>query len=377
MRFGWVGIVLAVVFLLALPATAQELLPGYPDRIPLGPMTAKGAVIYSPGLSRANQTVGETPFVIDALQESGWDVFRLQRPGPDEFIDQWISALRGAARRLRDRGYRKLVLAGQSFGGWISLGAAGVGEPFHAVIAFAPAAAGSQRDSPDWAMNAGGLYELAERATADRMLIFLFDGDDFDPGGRGERLKEIVGRRDLTASIVDRPFGLSGHVAGLTRGFARRFAPCIRDYIETVSPAPRFVCGGEAPASTLSDFALPKDLPRVPPPRDTPPALAALAGRWYGVYPVGREILLVISDVEGERVRAVYSFGPLARDVDPENGYTLRRGSFRPESGVLVFSEPQLLSTLECRLGPDGRLDIVWTSRQTGTKQVARLRRLD
>jgi dienelactone hydrolase len=341
-------------------------------------MAAKGAVIYSPGLdARVRDASGGMPFVLDPLQESGWDVFRLRRAAPDDFIDPWIAALREAAQRLRNDGYRRIVLVGQSFGGWISLAAAGDGAPVHAVVAFAPAAFGTARDSPDWTMNASHLYELTGRVTASRTLIFLFEGDDFDPGGRGERLRHIVDERGLTAAIVDRPFGLSGHVVALTRAFARRFAACIRDYIETVSPAPRFACGGEGPAPSWEDFALPDELPAPRPLADAVPLLAAMQGRWYGAYPVGREILLIIGEAERLTARAVYAFGPLAREIDPETGFTLRRGALNPETGVLSFSEAQLSSLVECRLAPDGRLDLTWTSRQTGTRQITRLRRLD
>ncbi len=367
-----------LAFLLAGPAAAQtELLPGYTDRVPTGPMAAKGAVIYSPGLARASESLGGTPFALDALQESGWDVFRLQRATPDDLIDQWITALREAAQRLRADGYRSIVLVGQSFGGWISLAAADGEAPVHAVIAFAPAAFGTPRDSPDWTMNASHLYPLAGRLAASRVLIFFFDGDDFDPGGRGEALRRIVDERGLTAGIVDRPFGLEGHAVALTSVFARRFAPCIRDYVETVSPAPRFACGGEAPTSALGDFALPDRLPAPRPPADAPPLLAAMQGRWYGAYPIGREVLLIIGEAERTRASAVYSFGPLAREIDPETGYSVRRGVFDTERGVLAFSEPEISSTLDCRLGQDGRLELVWTSRQTGTQRFARLRRLD
>lgn len=367
-----------LLVLMAGPAAAQtELLPGYPDRAPIGPMAAKGAVIYSPGLARASESLGGTPFALDALQESGWDVFRLQRATTDDLIDQWIAALRDAAQRLRDAGYRRIVLAGQSFGGWISLAAADGGVPVHAVIAFAPAAFGTPRDSPDWTMNASHLYALAGRLAAGRALIFLFDGDDFDPGGRGEALRRIVDERGLTAGIVDRPFGLEGHAVALTSAFARRFAPCIRDYIETVSPAPRFACGGEALASSLSDFALPAELPAPRPHSGAVPHLAAMQGRWYGAYPIGREVLLIIGEAERTRASAVYAFGPLAREIDPETGYSVRSGVFDTATGVLAFSEPQISSTLDCRLEPDGRLELVWTSRQTGIQRTARLRKLN
>ena len=371
-------IALLLLALTAGSAAAQtELLPGYPDRAPVGPMAAKGAVIYSPGLARASESLGGTPFALDALQESGWDIYRLQRASTDDFIEQWIGALREAAQRLRNDGYRRIVFAGQSFGGWISLAAADGAAPVHAVIAFAPAAFGTPRDSPDWTMNASHLYQLAGRLAAGRALIFLFDGDDFDPGGRGEALRRIVDERGLTAGIVDRPFGLEGHAVALTSAFARRFAPCIRDYIETVSPAPRFACGGEALASSLGDFALPARLPAPRPPVDAVPLLAAMQGRWYGAYPIGREVLLVIGEAERTRASAVYSFGPLAREIDPETGFSARRGVFDTATGVLTFSEPEISSTLDCRLEPDGRLELVWTSRQTGTQRIARLRRLD
>ncbi len=75
---GCVALLLAV--LLIGPAAAQtELLPGYADRALRGPAPAKGAVVYSHGLASAAEAPPELPYVLDALQESGWDVFRLQR----------------------------------------------------------------------------------------------------------------------------------------------------------------------------------------------------------------------------------------------------------------------------------------------------------
>ena len=64
-------------------------------------------------------------------------------------------------------------------------------------------------------------------------------------------------------------------------------------------------------------------------------------------------------------------------EIDPETGYSLRRGVFNTQTGVLAFSEPQIASTIDCRLGSDGRLELVWTSRQTGIQRIARLRKLD
>jgi dienelactone hydrolase len=369
-------------FLLAVliggPAVAQtELLPGYSDRPHQGAASSKGAVIYSHGLASTAEAPPELPYVLDALQESGWDVFRLQRRWAGETLPTSTAALFEAQRRLRGEGYAKIVLVGQSFGGWISLAAATGGEPIHAVIALAPAAFGSRDRSPHWTLNAERLYELAAKVVAGRTLIFLFDGDDYDPGERGERLRQIFDDRDIVAAVVDRPFGLTGHGVGLTRGFARRFSPCIRDFVETVSPAPRFTCGGEPPASALQDFVLPPNLRIQPAPQGAPPPLSGMLGRWYGVYPSGREVLFVVEEVGQDRARAIYSFGPLARHVDSQAAFTPRRGEFDPATALLSFNEPQASSNLQAKLAPDGRLDFTWTNKQTGGRLNTRLRKID
>ncbi len=361
------------------PAWAQsELLLGYGDRPLRGAASSKGAVIYSHGLAPVAEASPELPYVLDALQDSGWDVFRLQRRWAGETLTGSTAALAESLHKLRGEGYGRIVLAGQSFGAWISLiiGASGA-EPVHAIIALAPAAFGTRDRSPAWTRNASGLYELAEAVRAERTLVFLFEGDDYDPGGRGERLREIFERRGLAAETVDRPSGLAGHSVGLTRGFARRFAPCIRDYVEAASPAPRFVCEDEPAASSLNDFPLPQNLLVRPAPSNAPRPLAALLGRWYGMYPNGREVLFVVEEVGSDRARAVYSFGPLARHADSQSAYTPRRGEFDAASGTLSFSEPQASSNLSVRLAADGRLDFTWTHKQSGGRLVTRLRRVD
>src|SRR5690242_8097374 len=105
----------------AVPAGAQtQLIAGYPDRAARGPATAKGAVIYSHGLASDTEAAGATPFVVDALQEGGWDVFRLQRQRAGDTLESATEALIAAMQRLRGDGYTRLVLVGHSFGAWIS-----------------------------------------------------------------------------------------------------------------------------------------------------------------------------------------------------------------------------------------------------------------
>jgi pimeloyl-ACP methyl ester carboxylesterase len=376
-RWPALGLLLVALWLAAPAAAQTELVAGYPDRAARGPAAAKGAVVYSHGLARVSESTTDTPFVIDELQEAGWDVFRLERRWAGDTLEGSTAALAATAQRLRQEGYARIVLVGQSFGGWISLAAARPDAgPIHAVIAFAPAAFGTPGDSSTWTRNAEQLYPLAENVAAQRVLIFLFDGDEYDPGGRGGKLGEIFARRDLPAAVVDRPFGLAGHGVALSRGFARRFGACIRDFVETSSPAPRFVCGGEA-LPTLAGFSLPDDLRVKPAPPEAEPGLAAMLGRWYGVYDNGREVLFVVEEVGKDRARAVYAFGPLARRPEDRAGYTRRRGEFETSTGTLRFTEPHAANDLECRLDGDGRLLLNWISRQSGVRLATRLRKVE
>jgi pimeloyl-ACP methyl ester carboxylesterase len=368
---------IALLLLTAAPVAAQvNLLDGYADRLNRGASAAKGAVIYSPGLDAGSDgvTVDATPYFLDFLYTSGWDVFRLPRQRTDDTLEESIRAVQAASDNLRKAGYDKLVLAGQSFGAWTSLAAAQrATEPFQAVIALAPAAFGRPEESPNWIHNADGLYPLLQASTARRTLIFLFKDDPYEPGGREDRVREIFIDRDLTADVVS-PAELAGHSVGITRGFARRYGACIRDFVEAEPAAAFFVCPD---TSNPGSFDLPTDLEIRPPLPGVTPALIGMSGRWYGMYRHGREIQLIVEQIEDSRVRAVYAYGALSRDGDDRSGFTRRRGEFEPVSGTLVFAEPQAENVLEAYLVAPGELAFRLTNRRTGESLQTRLRRLD
>ncbi len=367
----------AVLLAVAAPTggrvAAQTLAPGYDDRPARGPVEAKGVVIYSHGLARESDAIDATPFVIDDLQASGWDVVRFLRSRSEDTLKASIPGLAEAVRKLRADGYKRVILVGQSFGGWISLAAA---QPeagsIDAVVALAPAAFGSRGEAPSWTQNATALYPLAESVTAGRVLVFLFQGDDYDPGGRGERLRGIFARRQLAAAVIDKPHALRGHNAGLTRGFARRFGPCIRDYIESAEPAPLFVCP-EPSAGRLA--ALTEAAPETS--ADADPGAAAMAGRWYGSYPNGRDVLFVLSAPGGKALRGHYAFGQVIRGVDAPGGQTQRTGTFDPATSIARFAEPQAENIIECRLLADDVMLLAIANRARGTPQGVVLRRVD
>jgi len=368
---------LIVGWLTAGPAAAQTLAPGYDDRPARGSAEAKGVVIYSPGLAREGDPIDATPYVLDDFQEAGWDVVRFLRPRSEDTLEASIRALAEAVGKLRGDGYKRVVLAGQSFGGWISL-AVRPEPPVDAVVALAPAAFGRRDESPTtWEENAAALYPLAETVTAGRVLVFLFQADAYDPGGRGERLRAIFDHRQVAAAVVDKPAALAGHNAGLTRAFARRFGPCIRDYIEiaeiqTGEAGPLFVCP-EPTAARLAPLTG-ADATAV---ADAEPGAAELAGRWYGTYPNGRDVLFVVSAPGGAALKALYAFGEVIRGVKAPAGQTQRQGTFDAATGVARFAEPQAENVIECRLLADDVMLLAIANRARGEPQGIVLRRVE
>ena len=95
-----------------------------------------------------------------------------------------------------------------------------------------PAAYGSFDDFYDsWRLNAiQASIRCSSSVKRARVMMFYFHGDDFDPGGRGERSRAILSERGLGYAVVDQPAYLSGHWASSTGLFLRRYGNCIRDF---------------------------------------------------------------------------------------------------------------------------------------------------
>lgn len=215
-------------------AAQYRLDPAYPDKPMAGPARAKGAAIWSHGRSVTSEdSLSPTPAYMTVLRKAGWDVYRFNRMRDGDTLPASAAELVVDVAKLKKQGYRRVVLAGQSFGAFLSLMAADASDDVHAVIATAPAAFGSFNDFYDsWRANATRLYPLLESVRSARVMLFFFHGDDFDPGGRGERAKAILSTRHIDNLVVDQPPLLTGHWASTTAGFVKSFGDCIRDFIE-------------------------------------------------------------------------------------------------------------------------------------------------
>jgi pimeloyl-ACP methyl ester carboxylesterase len=210
-------------------AAADQLVPAQDEASLLGGERAQGAVIWSHGRSLQKEcSLVPTPDYISAFRAAGWDTFRLNRPSIIDTLPDSAATLARQAEGLKQRGYRRVVLAGQSFGAFISLIAADNSDAVDAVIATAPAAYGSAQSNPfGYGLNATRLYDLLGSVRRARVALFFFDGDIFDPGGRAPIANEILGARGLPHLVVDRPAGLPTHWASISPAFAAQFGPCL------------------------------------------------------------------------------------------------------------------------------------------------------
>ncbi len=388
---GVCTLALGLLVLTNIPASAVGLDAAF-HQVLLGPKRATGAVVWSHGRSLDTEDYkAPTPPYLRALRDSGWDVLRFDRLRDGDTLSSSSRRLVDIVADLKQRGYRRIVLAGQSFGAFLALMAADESDDVDAVVATAPAAFGDYQEYYDtWRLNATRLYPLLDRLRRARVMLFFFHGDDFDPGGRGVEARSILAQRGVGFAVVDQPAYLTGHWISSSGAFLRRFGDCIREFADDDALHGEFSCQpvwGEAPSA---DLRLPAEVLRSPAqaPQPTastggsaPAVQASRAGQasamardtWYGFYPNGREVLVSLEAVSGRDITAVYAIGPGIDSGEPAE-WSRRHGHI--EGHDLVF-ENKGESTLRFRPRENGGLSATWTSPDGITKMHAGLRRID
>src|ERR1700756_3706385 len=236
-------------------AMAMGLGPAY-DQDVLGPERSKGVIVWNHGRSlTVEDSESPTPPFLRMLREGGWDVLRFDRPRDGDTLTDSTRRLVDHVAELKHKGYRRIALAGQSFGAFLALMAADASDDVDAVVATAPAAFGSFDEFyQSWRLNAIRLYPLLEQVKRARVMLFYFHGDDFDPGGRGERSRAILSEHGQGFAVVDQPAFLVEHWASSTGLFLRRFGGCIHDFVYADALKDELVCQpvwGEAPSAEL------------------------------------------------------------------------------------------------------------------------------
>jgi pimeloyl-ACP methyl ester carboxylesterase len=209
-----------------------------------GPRRAAGVVVWGHGYNgreRDNRS-SAAPGFLTVLNDAGWDILRFDRDPAQDELRATLPQLTAALPLLRQAGYARVVIGGQSRGGWQALLAAGERpEAVDAVIATAPAAHGEIRRPAEGGTAIADFGRLLAGLPRGRLRIglVLFDDDAFDPDiGRRSAAVETTAEMRAAPTLLLRPAApVRGHLGAMEAGFTRRYAGCLLALVQAPEPA--------------------------------------------------------------------------------------------------------------------------------------------
>ncbi|MBV8588536.1 MAG: alpha/beta hydrolase, partial [Acetobacteraceae bacterium] len=160
----------------------------------------------------------------------GFDVIRFDRcPSADE-TERAAGWLRDGLVGLRQIGWRRVIVGGQSRGAWNALQMMDTPGLADVIVAISPAAQG-EGGSPFMSSQTDELRRIVdgvETASASRLGFVQFEGDTYigDPDRRRELIEQLRPRL-ARLMVIDRPVGFSGHFAGGQARFAEIYGPAL------------------------------------------------------------------------------------------------------------------------------------------------------
>jgi pimeloyl-ACP methyl ester carboxylesterase len=204
-----------------------------------GPQAAAGLIVWSHGYMGGNDSTWSAPQgQVANFTRAGYDLYRFDR----EWIRDWpgdATQLAEATRQARAMGYRRVILAGQSAGAWVSLAATFRGAPVDGVISVAAAHHGYvskmtdvTRARSEWQQIVRGIKP------GPRIVVVNFAGDDYDVGGRMDDARSAFAASGVQAVVIADPPSFKGHGAGNDFAFPRKYGACIHAFIETGARQP-------------------------------------------------------------------------------------------------------------------------------------------
>lgn len=349
-----------------------------------GPTQAKGLVLWSHGVSgQRDQYKGPVSPVVRRLAQAGWDVIRINRnplyergwatSGP-RHRDDAIERVRAA----RAQGYRHIILAGQSYGGAISL-EANTREAVDGVMAFSP---GHGSDMGNAGGGGGGIYFNLDRyllqavaaQKGGRVVVLMAPNDHLhpnrhDPSGYiGPKVRATLATAGRPHLVFDETAPVHGHGAGHTAQFNAWFGECIVRFLDMAAPAPAGETRCAAP-DPLPRFLLPADLKLGV--VVAPTGARRWLGGWEGRFEHDqREVLVGVERIDGEAASLIYAVG-----AGPQRNLSMgwERHAKVAIAGDRMKIERRNKTVLELVLAADGRsLDFTMSGNETWRARLAR-----
>ncbi|MBV8392774.1 MAG: hypothetical protein JOY81_06290 [Alphaproteobacteria bacterium] len=204
-----------------------------------GPQAAAGLVVWSHGyMTGVDATTSAPQGQVANFTQQGYDFYRFDR----QWIRDWpgdATALADAVRQAKAMGYKRVILAGQSAGAWVSLAATYRGAPVDGVIAVSPAHHGEVKDMRDISFARSEWQQIVRGIKAGpRVVVAIFKDDTYDVGGRTDDASAAFAASGVDSIVIAYPAGFVGHGAAGDRAFPLKFGTCINAFIETGARRP-------------------------------------------------------------------------------------------------------------------------------------------
>ena len=209
-----------------------------------GPQAARGILVFGHGYGGpdADARSSQPPGWTRSFNNVGYDVVRFARDpawdGQRDKVGEW---LRVGLADLRKRGWKQIIVAGQSRGAYNALQTLDTPGLADVVIAGSTAAFGASPSANHSETNLWTMFGAAASPQA-RVVYMQFKGDEYTPdlAARTElvnsRLKPNVG----SLLMIDRPEGFSTHSGQSQPLFGPKFGPCLLRV--ATEPAPPSAC---------------------------------------------------------------------------------------------------------------------------------------
>lgn len=238
--------------LFAVPASAMEAYwtePGFPDIAIQGPQQTTGIIFYSHGVKGdAPQFQFPSPPILRKFAETGWDVVRINRNNLYEGRGWLVGGLRHVSdlevkiKIAQGQGYKRVIAAGQSYGGAISL-EVGKRVDLFGVIALAPGpgsdAANITTSVSGWQNHGRFTVKQIEEQKAERVLIVAPGGDIYYPAPRGPEFRAAFLHHGTPFILLaEDNMSITGHGAGTSNSFVKLYGNCVLKFFNPkLSPA--------------------------------------------------------------------------------------------------------------------------------------------
>lgn len=353
------------------PSTTLWFEEAYEDYPTLGPKFAKGLVIWNHPLDWTGLGPDVPPIkAIAGMAALGWDVVRLQRNPrmPEQgqwqmLIDPMMAGLAEQVEEQTRRGYKRVIVAGQGFGGGVALESALAVNGLYGIIGFAPNTGVARNwgkstvELPDL-VHANELWTTSRLQTIKPVRLFLLfptaDGQMFGHDRGADARKILSARGDMPFVLVDEAQGVPGHFGADTRQF-EPFATCL-DYFFEPAQAPHngeFHCGVDEMPAALAKMGVKPG--------------GAGGQSWFGYSSRGEEIYLEL--LSNGRVAYGTGHGPYGKDTP-----RLKTYDAQIDEDTISFALTDDLMARGTRSDQELRLNIDLPDK---TRAVALLHRVD